>query len=285
MNRKSNPLERLLATAGAAGPDIETENISRTSSSGTDQPLAPGRKRTGRSGGVATNLGRADAMLSGTSEENVGRRAAGVKTDSPFQMAEEHILDVLIPIIEEAKGFADRWPAQYQADVFRLAIGRLIDHGQSKDPTGKANQLGPSDPRPVTSKGGGLSPTEKLARALSVDIDALERSVNIDENGKVTFLGRFEGVGKRELQTRYSIAFLYVKEIALGNRMVDITDLRALCVEQGCYDMGNFTGNFKKDVAAGLIREQGEKGSRSRRYMLSQRGVVEGSQLLRTMIG
>jgi len=109
--------------------------------------------------------------------------------------------------------------------------------------------------------------------------------VHIGDNGQISILGRIEGRTKKELQTKYTLVYLYVKEMALGTRMVDVEELRKLCIDQGCYDAGNFTGNYKKDVSAGLIREDGTKGARTRRYILGQKGVAEGGALLRAMAG
>jgi hypothetical protein len=210
-------------------------------------------------------------------------------------------LDNLSPLIEGALKFAERWPEIYRPAIFRLGLDRLIEYASTKPAAVSSSYAG----RGSSSRGLGNTQTvmtrisgatagheppvaplmagQKLARALNVEIDAIQRAVRTGENGSIAILGRLDGKSTKELQTRYSLVFLYVKEMALGNRMVDIDELRALCVEHGCYDQGNFTTNYKKDVMAGLLREDGAKGSRTRRYMLSRRGVDEAASLLRAM--
>src|SRR3712207_8285267 len=46
--------------------------------------------------------------------------------------------------------------------------------------------------------GASLGPTEKLARQLNVDPDAVERAVQFADGGKVVILGRIEGKTRRE---------------------------------------------------------------------------------------
>jgi hypothetical protein len=222
------------------------------------------------------------------------------------------VLESLTPAIERAKTFAERWPTPYRSEIFRVALAKLLGRAGGQGSGGVAGGGGfmahaPGGqgalgrgymPETLPTAGSGLSvapgtfrtlggplgPIEKLARAIRLDPDAIERAVRITNDGEIVILGRPAGKTRKDFQTRYSLVYLYVKELGLGNRLVDIEELRALCIEHGCYDQANFTGNYKRDIAAGLIREDGGKGARSRRYMLSQKGIAEGATLLRTMV-
>jgi hypothetical protein len=219
-------------------------------------------------------------------------------------MEKPELLDHLSPLVERARAYADRWPAEYKADVFRAALRILLDFeggelgaaengGLSRmdgslstvrrrpaPHVGQNLLFGQSAARPTS---GAKGSADKLARSLGVEIDAVDRTVHIDEDGRIAILGRVDGKTRKELQTKYSLVYLYVKEIALASRMVDVEDLRAVCVEHGCYDPANFTSNYRKDVTAGLIREDA-KGARNRRYMLTQKGLAEGAALLGAMV-
>jgi hypothetical protein len=195
-------------------------------------------------------------------------------------------LELLRPAIERAIAFAREWEEPFRREVFKIAVDRLLGH-QSRD-------AGRSGLRPLARSASPLpdtgieleqvSPQSKLAASLGVAESVTERSIQIVD-GKVVLLARLPGRSKKELQTKYSLVYLYVKETALGSRMVDIEELRELCVEQGCYDLANFTSNFRKDVEAGLLREQGERGARNRRYLLSQQGITTARELLREIAG
>ncbi len=238
--------------------------------------------------------------ITGSSARSVEMSGTSGGEQEPMTNESDADLLKLAAVINRAKSFAEGWEEPYRNEIFRVTVGHLLGHSQTKSiATRSAHTFGGSIPihRPGGSQVGDsreggtafnsvvgiFGPLDKLAKAINTDVDAVERAVHIDDEGKVAVLGRLEGRGKKELQTRYSLVYLYVKEMALGNRMVDVEELRALCVDQGCYDQGNFIGNYKRDVVAGLLREHGEKGARSRRYMLSQKGVGMAADLLREM--
>src|SRR6266849_1446589 len=205
------------------------------------------------------------------------------------------MLDELVPSIESARLFAERWDERYRVHVFGIALERLLNGNTTMElprdtATTSQKKVGamstPATPQRTVGTGtaeDGFGAPEKLARSLDVDIDFVERLVKFAEDGKFHLLARIDGKTKKELQTRYSLVYLYVKEVALGDRMVDIEELRSLCIEHACYDLANFTGNFSKDVTAGLLRQQGEKGARSRKFLLSKRGLDEAAALLREL--
>jgi hypothetical protein len=123
-----------------------------------------------------------------------------------------------------------------------------------------------------------------LAGKLNVAAEDLERAVIIGDDGNITLLGHVDGRTKKELQTSYGLVYCFVKEHALGEPLVDVEELRRLCVAHACYDAANFTANYAKDVRAGVLREDGGKGARSRRYRATKRGLDEAAVLLREMI-
>lgn len=257
--------------AAAANPDaiLVTEDTEPQSDTSTTGKEAPERSSKGRQNDVT--VGDAQA------------RAAG--------------LEELTPALESARVFAERWEERYRPYVFRVALdhllGRTVAIGTQTVGSGPrldahrgqrmATVSAGVHPRTVASEEGERVSYERLAQALEIDFDSVERLVKCGDDGRLHILARVDGRTKKELQTKYSLAYLYVKEVALGERMVDIEELRSLCVEHACYDLANFTGNFGKDVAAGLLRQQGEKGARSRKFLLSKKGLDEAAALLRQM--
>jgi hypothetical protein len=191
-------------------------------------------------------------------------------------------LEPLVAPISRARSFAERWDGPYRAEVFRVALELLVN--ARTIPTDPA-RLQRDHPGPAITRalGAGSSATDKVARHSQLTPDEVERTVTFGENEKIVILARIPGSSKKELQTQYSLLYLYLSEIGLGSRLVDIEELRKLCVEQGCYDTNNFTANFRKDVQSGLLREQGEKGGRTRRYLLSQKGILAAADLFRTL--
>jgi hypothetical protein len=204
--------------------------------------------------------------------------------------AKDRVLDELTSVIEYAVAFSERWDERYRSDVFRVALDRLsaIHPGAVEVPRASGGRTartvaGQGGPGAMATAVDGAEGYQKLARALDLDIDSLERLVAFDDKGKLHILARVEGKTRRELQTKYSLAYLYVKEVGFGDRLVDVEELRDLCVEHACYDMANFTGNFAKDATAGLIRQHGEKGTRTRKFLLSKKGLDRAAELLREL--
>ncbi len=212
----------------------------------------------------------------------------GERNTAPDPLAE------LAPLVDRAVDFAKQWDSPYRPYIFQLAIARLTA-GLPSSPAGAAGgahlaYLGASVPEGTvpTSVGGTprtavLAATTKIARVLGLDPTALERVVDIGPDGSVRILGRIDANTNRDLQTLYSLLYCYIKEIGLGARSVDIEELRALCKEHGCYDLANFTANFKKACDDGLLREISETGGRGRRYLATKRGLERAAELLRKM--
>lgn len=260
-------------------------------------------KRPKRSAAHPQGAGRGEAPSN--SVAGYGSNVRGVDPDpqSPAVSAtdastREAVLEELMPALESARAFANRWEAPYQPEIFRVAVGALLGHtaglaggSQGHGTSTDQRSSGVHTSYQTTQRsadahatGGGLGPTGKLARTLGVNAEDVERVVMLGDDNRITIIGHAEGKTKKQLQTKYGLAYCFVKEVALGNPLVDIEELRDLCVEHGCYDLANFTGNFRKDVKSGLLREIGAKGSRARQYRLAKKGLDEASLLLREMV-
>jgi hypothetical protein len=237
--------------------------------------------------------------LTPQAEPGTGSRVAELETSGRMSSDPEGhalLLAELTPAIEAARVFAQRWEEPYRPDVFRVALEILtgpsvptrhripgVGEISTRLHRGSPQLVGTAVlPRPST--GDRFSATEKLSRALDTDVESVDRIVEMADDGKIHILARIDGKTKKDLQTRYSLAYLYVKEVALGERMVDVEELRSLCIEHACYDVANFTGNFGKDAKAGLIRQHGEKGSRGRKFLLSKKGLDEAATLLHELV-
>lgn len=189
--------------------------------------------------------------------------------------------------VDEAVAFAEHWQAPYRVKIFEFALAALLGKTRRKqeDTTSPApssvREIQTTTETPVGASTLGSTAITRLARALNCEVGALERVIQIDETGKIQILARLDGKSRRESQTRYSLVYCYVKEIGLGERAVDIAELRSLCSDHGCYDLANFTGNFRDDVKKGLIREMGEKGAHHRRYIATKRGLDEAAAILK----
>lgn len=201
------------------------------------------------------------------------------------------VLERLTPTVELARGFAERWEAAYRPAIFSIAMEMLLGQLPNKRSEALSPETRAARSRPLQSSGESsrsddllkesLDPAAKIARKLEIQTEDVERAVLFGEDDRITLIGHIEGTTKRELQTRYALIYCFIKEIAFGDALVDIEELRRLCIDHGCYDLANFTGNFRKDVKTGLMREIGVRGSRSRQYRLAKKGLDEAAALLR----
>ena len=180
-------------------------------------------------------------------------------------------------VINEAITFAEGLPKEYRARAFDLAFERL--NGATAATAAGGAQAAPAETSVTPIVTGGLA---AMAREIEVDPRVLMRVVSIGEDGKLSILGRIDGRTKADLQVSYSVVYCYVKERALNQLDTPIVELRELCQLHSCYDMNNFTANFR--TAKDLIRELGEKGAQARTYRLSTKGVDEGKALLGKMV-
>jgi len=191
----------------------------------------------------------------------------------------------LTRIIDRAVEFAERWEPAYRPHIFEMVVGQLMSSYHRTPPhvtavvpsaaSGSVGGLGP--PRDL------LNATAKLARVINANPAIVERVVHIDGDSTVHIIGRLEGRTKRELQTHYSLLYCFIKEVGIGERDVDIEELRLLCIEQACYDRPNFTANFRKAFKDGLLLEVGGKIGRIKRLRASKKGLDKAEFVFRKM--
>ncbi len=260
--------------------------------------LAPGQ--SGSASGGADQAGRNEVAAAGEvlGGERLVTMPGNAAKETEIEPSEPPgaILESMTATIERAQEYADRYPEPYRPEIFRVALGALLGgnslsrafsgYPATHTGTGAAGAT-PEAPDPVahhiTVRGMPLTPSEKLARQLNVVAEDVERAVMFGDDGRITILGHVDGRTKKELQTRYGLVYCYVKEVGLAEALVDVEELRRLCIDHGCYDLANFTANYTKDVKAGLLREDGGKGSRVRRYRATRRGLDAAAALLREM--
>jgi hypothetical protein len=282
------PAGDLISLVRDEGPEASTEESSAPPTTGH----AHGRP-AGRSDHAPT-AAAIGATTAGVSAANTASSSPGAgitaETSTSGTGAATNPLEALAPAIDQARTFAERWEIPYRPEIFRVALGHLlgtVEHSPMPAPAGITRPSGTAAPAAAEVAPrltANLGPAEKLARQLNVDVDAVDRALQF-EDGRVVILARIDGKTRRELQIKYGLVLLYVKEIALATRLVDVEELRGVCVEHGCYDQGNFIGNFKKAQQDGFMREQpAEKGARVRRYMLTQKGMNEAAVLLRELV-
>ena len=270
MKSVGDPLQRLVAPA--VQDSANTKATTKTADGTVENSAAPLPRRT------TNRTHEAQEVMSEGSDESADERN------------QRSTLENLIPLIEAARQFAERWDETYRSSIFRIALERLLG-GVAGVSTQREHRIAvrhviadkPHDGADEGGRAGGAY--QRLARSLNIDVDSVERLVDIDETGRVHILARIDGLSNRERQAKYSAVYLYLKEVGLGERMVDIGELRTLCVEHGCYDMANFTGNFAKDVTAGVLRQQGDRGARSRKFLLSKKGLDAAAVLLQQLAG
>jgi hypothetical protein len=186
----------------------------------------------------------------------------------------ENRFEELEGVVKEAVAFASRWPKELQPKVFEVAL----DEARGRRGTQPRPRVSGGVAAPSAAAIGGL---DVLAEDLGVEVDAVARAVEIGEDGKVSILGRVDGRNRTELQVKNCVIYCYVRERALGERTTPIDELRVLCQREGCYDLGNFTKNFR---GSDLLRENGQKGSHARSYVLSVKGVEQAKVLLKAMM-
>jgi hypothetical protein len=180
---------------------------------------------------------------------------------------------------------AESYPEPYRVEVFRLAVSLLFGR---RAPTAAQEQLPAASSSQAESSSEDLSLSvqtglPRLAERLGVLQRDLERAVLLSGD-QVSLLGHLDGPTKRELQTKYSLAYCAIKEVALSQPAVSSGELRDLCIAHGCYDVANFAANYKKDVRTGLLREIATRGSNARQYRASKSGLEQGLEILRQMV-
>jgi hypothetical protein len=183
------------------------------------------------------------------------------------------------PVVNEAVAFAEAVPEPYRSRVFDLAYERLT--GWSAAPV--ATPVAPSAPAagevplevtPIAT--GGLA---LLARELDVEPRALSRVVAISDEGKLSIIPRVDSRRNAQMQAQYSAMYAFAKERIFNQMDVPIEELRELCRSKSCYDLNNFTWNYKRSE---LLSPVGD--NKSRGYRLTKKGVEVAKELLKKMV-
>ena len=181
------------------------------------------------------------------------------------------------PVVKEAIAFAEAVAEPYRSRVFDLAYERLTGRSSAAVATPVAPPAAAEVPLEVTPIAtGGLA---LLARELDVEPPALSRVVAINDEGKLSILPRVESRRNAQMQAQYSAMYAYAKERIFNQMDVPIEELRELCRSKSCYDLNNFTWNFKR---SGLLSPVGD--NRTRGYRLTKRGVEVARDLLKKMV-
>lgn len=184
-------------------------------------------------------------------------------------------LDRWKPLVQAAVELAEEFPPEYRTAI---VTGIL----QRQHPGGPRLERAPSSPGFEGEPHDGSSPLGRLAGAVDVPLDALQRLFVIDDNREVEIRARIDGRSIAERQNRYSAVYAFVREKALGELDTDLDKLRELCERHACYNAPNFTRNFR---TKGLLREYGAKGTSQKRYRLSSDGEAVAEQLIRELTG
>jgi hypothetical protein len=238
--------------------------------------ITEAHKVTENSGEVATDR-EADMLEAPIADARLDAHESAPSSGS------EDVLSELLPMLRAAEDFAEGWPDIYRQEVFRIAVSRLLGEDRRETPN-IPRAVGGTAIKPLVSVDTSTAlPVDRLATQLGAETTEVERVVHFSEDGQFQILPRIEGASNRERQILYSLVYCYVQEMALGTRQVDADELRKLCVENGCYDGPNFSTNFKKAGKDDLIREI-DKGTRSRKYMATKKGLDTAATLLRQML-
>lgn len=179
-------------------------------------------------------------------------------------------------LIDDCIAFAEQWEEPYRPHIFQAALTLMSGSGQASSlPEMPTKEVGPQ------AQDNSGTPLSKLAQSTGVDLDLLNRVVEIDDEDNIQILGRLDSDSDSvsELQNKYSVVYTFIKEKALGTRAVDIEELRELCRRHGCYNSANFTQYFRKDFR---LRENKGEG-RAKKYIATRQGLEEAAALIRQM--
>jgi hypothetical protein len=179
------------------------------------------------------------------------------------------------PVVNKAVAFAEAVPEHYRARVFDLAYERLTGgRAAVATPVAAAAAEVPLEVTPIAT--GGLA---LLARELDVEPRALSRVVAISDEGKLSIIPRVDSRRNAQMQAQYSAMYAFAKERIFNQMDVPIEELRELCRSKSCYDLNNFTWNYKRSE---LLSPVGD--NKSRGYRLTKKGVEVAKELLKKMV-
>lgn len=205
------------------------------------------------------------------------------------QLEQDHsaTLAKLEPSIKAAIDFAEQWDEHYRPHIFEVAMAHLTKSITSAltselgTPSGSTSGSA-SDVLEAQYRGDSVTPLSRLAQAVNVDLDHLQRVVQINEDETIEIYGRigedFDSI--RDKQNKHSVVYAFIKEKALGKQTIEIEELRDLCKKHGCYNPPNFTLYFRNDQR--LLERKGE--GRAKQYVATRKGLEEAADLIRQMV-
>jgi hypothetical protein len=196
---------------------------------------------------------------------------------SPGQNGQTPDFSSWAPAVEAAIEFARTYPSEFRAAIVHALL--LGPGAGGREPARPAPSLGEADPWQSDENGRGA--LARLAESLHADPNVLRRIIDIDPQGGIRILARLEGTSTAQLQNRYCAVYALVRETAFGAQDTPQEELRELCERHRCYDMPNFTRNFR---AGGWLNEV-TKTRRNKRYRLSREGENEARRLLLDLLG
>ena len=171
--------------------------------------------------------------------------------------------------VAEAVAFAE----QYAPEV-RSGIVQALLHSSADPATGDHQGAR----TPVTEE---VRPDQSdasigaVAKSAGVSVSALQRFIQIADDGAVTIRARLGKNTKADRQNAYSAVLAYVREKALDELDTSSALVNATCREHHCHDR-NLTNNLKK---RGWLLEHGVKGG-PKSYRLSPAGEEAARELL-----
>lgn len=170
--------------------------------------------------------------------------------------------------VVDAVEFARRFPQEVRSGIVQaLLLGSEV------------RETTPSEMRTVL-RAGGVSPALEqtgiaaVAAAAEVDVDVLQRFIQVSEDGSVTVRARL-GTSRADSQNAYSTVLAYVREKALGELDTESVLIRAICNDHGCIDR-NLAANLRNRE---WLLEHGAKGG-NKSYRLSPAGESAACELI-----
>ena len=171
--------------------------------------------------------------------------------------------------VADAVAFAERFPPEVRSGI----VQALLSH--SPAPTGTANPTRADLNTGEGSSSQGQSGIAAVALGAEVDVDTLQRFMQIADDRTVTIRGRLRGDTVADRQNAYSAVLAYVREKALDELDTESPLIHAICKKHGCLD-GNLAANVRK---RGWLLEQGVRGG-NKSYRLSPKGGNAAHELI-----
>ena len=172
-------------------------------------------------------------------------------------------------IVTDAVAFAERFDPEVRSVIVQAllrssVVATTADHQSTETPVAHGSGSAQSH-----------AGVRAVAESAGVRVSALQRFIQIADDGAVTIRARLGTKTKADRQNAYSAVLAYVREKALDELDTSSALVNATCKEHRCHD-GNLTNNLKK---RGWLLEHGVKGG-PKSYRLSPAGEEAARELL-----